>query len=196
MKSRRCYQATVLLSYLGVFSFTTANPLPENSYGSELGSINMFNDDDPSSSDISWDDTSAVGSGQGNPMLSLGSASTTDLSSSGSIDGSLIAYGDKLKAPYCGTTEQPVCCSQISEAGYTGCRYCKASHPIRPLLSQVFPEIKPQFHFIHEYIYRINFIHTVDPSDFVNCQGPNQACCNRIVSVSQPRFFFQSFLSC
>ena len=130
MKSRQCYQATVLLSYLGVFSLTTANPLPENSYGSELDSINMFSDDDPGSPAISWDDTSAVGSDQGDQMFSDDSAFTSDLSNLGSIDGSLIAYGDKLKAPYCGSTEQPVCCSQISEAGYTGCRYCKASHPI------------------------------------------------------------------
>lgn len=134
MKSHQYYQATVLLSYLGVFSFTAANPLPENSYGSDLDSVNMFNGDDPGSPDINWDDTNVWGSDQGNQMLSFDPASTV-LSDSNPIDGSLIAYGDKLKAPYCGTTEQPVCCSQISESGFSGCRYCKAS-PIRPCLCQ------------------------------------------------------------
>lgn len=135
MKSRQCYQATIVLSYLVVFSFTVANPLPEGSYGSELDSVNMFNTDDPGSSNINWDDASALGSDQGNQLLSFDSTSITDLSNSNSIDGSLIAYGDKLKAPYCGTTEQPVCCSQISESGYTGCRYCKTSPSSVPTIA-------------------------------------------------------------
>ena len=136
MKTLQCRQATVLLSYLGVFSLATANPLPENSYGSDLDYVSMFNGDDPASSGINWDDTSAWGSDQGDQTLFFDSTSTTDLSDLNPIDGSLIAHGSTLKAPYCGTTEQPVCCSQL--VGYKGCRQCKAlSHPSLSLPMQI-----------------------------------------------------------
>lgn len=130
MRTHQGYQATALLLYLGAFCPATGNPLPENSYGSDLDNVNMFNGDDPGSSDINWDDTSIWSSDQGDQMLSFDSTSTADFSP---VDESLIAYGNKLKAPYCGTTEQAVCCSDMT--GFTGCRHCKASL-IRPYLFQ------------------------------------------------------------
>lgn len=149
MKSLKCRQATVLLSYLGVFSLATANPLPENLYGSDLDYVDMFNGDDLGSSGINWDDTSVGGSDQGDQTLLFDSAFTTDFSNLNLVDGSLIAYGQTLKAPYCGTTEQPVCCSQL--AGFKDCRRCKASL-IRPYLCECkYLERKLHFHLQRDF---------------------------------------------
>lgn len=134
MKTRQCYQVTAVLSYLGAFSLTTANPLPENSYGSDLDYVSIFNDDDLGSSDLNLNDASAWDPDRRGEMLAFDSTSNTDLSNMNQIDGTSIAYGDTLKAPYCGTTEQPVCCSDV--VNFIGCRQCKASLSYPPYLCQ------------------------------------------------------------
>lgn len=125
MNTHQCYQVISLLSFLGAFSLTAANPLPQNSDASDLDYLTFLNGDDLGSSDVNLNDASAWAPDQSNQLLSFDSTTTTDLSNLNPIDGSSIAYGDTLKAPYCGTTEQPVCCTDL--ASFSDCKYCKAS---------------------------------------------------------------------
>lgn len=128
MKTHQCFQTIAFFSLLCALSPTAANPLPDGYDISNLDYTSFLNSDDLGLSGTNPDDAGTPifdQSNQGDQWLSSDPAGTTDLLNLNPIDGSLIAYGSStlLKAPYCGTTEQPVCCADPSN--FRDCKFCK-----------------------------------------------------------------------
>ena len=124
MKTYPCHQTITVLSILAAFSPAAANPVPESYDASSTDYLPY--DDSLSLSGVNLDDSTAWNLDQSNPddlFLPYDSTGTTDSLNMNPIDGSSIAWGSLLKGPYCGTTEQPVCCKD--PVGFTDCKYCE-----------------------------------------------------------------------
>lgn len=147
MKTHQCFQTVALFSLLSALSPTAANPLPDGYDISNLDYSTFLNSDDANTPIFDQ-------SNQGDQLLSSDPVGTTDLLNLNPIEGSLIAYGSDtpLKAPYCGTTEQPVCCADPTN--FRNCKFCKKFF-IRPIAANEHFFQKTHAHLWRNYLQEL-----------------------------------------
>lgn len=153
MKIHSNTQIIALISFLAACRPIAANPIPESYDASNLDYLSFLGND-PGTPETNRDDSSIWAPNQsslGDESLSPTSAGldqSSDLFASSNLygttdltptDTTTIALGAAipLKAPYCGTTEQPVCCENL--ALFQGCKYCETSFLKPPVLVKGFP---------------------------------------------------------
>jgi hypothetical protein len=144
MKIHSNSQIIALISFLAVCRPISSNPIPESYDDSNLNYLS-FPSNDARVPRSNGDDASASipdQSSLGDEFLPPSSAEldqssdlfassnlhgTTDSPDLTPIDTTTLALGETipLKGPYCGSTEQPVCCSNL--ALFQGCKFCRNS---------------------------------------------------------------------